>query len=303
MTVFAARPIATAAGRPAPRLVRAAAWASLAAEILLVGTGGFVRLTDSGLGCPTWPRCGTQLTTTPALGVHGLIEFGNRMLTVALVVIAIGALAVTLRTWRRRHDLSVLAALQVLSIPAQAVLGGVTVLTHLNPWVVGAHFLFSMVLVVLMTIFVVRAGRPSGPQRLVAPRWFAGLTALMALLAAAAVGLGVITTGSGPHAGDAHSVRNGLDPVVLQDRHSVVAYALALTTIVLLVAALRLRVARRPVVALVAVEVAQIVIGVVQARNGLPAALVGVHELLSAVLVSAACAVVLALRRPEAVAA
>lgn len=301
MTATRERPEAVApvagTGR-APTLVRAAAWVSLVAEILLVGTGGLVRLTDSGLGCPTWPRCGTQLTTTPELGVHGLIEFGNRLLTVALVVIAIAAVVVTVRTWRARRDLSVLAALQLLSIPVQAVLGGVTVLTHLNPWAVGAHFLFSMVLIVLMTMFVVRARSAAGPRRRIVPAWCTGITAVLGALVAITVGLGVVTTGSGPHAGDAHSTRNGLDPVDLQILHSYAAYAVALLTLVLLVAVVRLGVARRAVGLLALVEVAQIVIGVVQADEGLPPFLVGVHELLSACLVAATAAAVLALRRP-----
>lgn len=299
MTATRERPgaaVRAAEPAPAPALVRIAAWTSLVAEILLVGTGGLVRLTDSGLGCPTWPRCGTQLTTTPQLGIHGAIEFGNRLLTVALVVIAIAAVVVTVRTWRRRRDLTVLAGLQLLSIPAQAVLGGITVLTHLNPWVVGAHFAFSMVLVVLMTVFVARSR--TADRFAVAPRWFAAVTASIALLVALTVGLGVVTTGSGPHAGDAHSARNGLDPVVLQDLHSYPAYALALLSLVLLVVAVRLGVARRAVVLLVLVEIAQIVVGIVQARNGLPPALVGVHELLAACLVAATTATVIAVRRP-----
>ncbi|WP_375400181.1 heme A synthase [uncultured Amnibacterium sp.] len=303
MTATRERPGAVVPGPPpgsAPALVRAAARVSLTAEILLVGTGGLVRLTDSGLGCPTWPRCGTQLTTTPELGIHGVIEFGNRLLTVALVLIALAAVVVAVRTWRQRRDLTLLAVLQLLSIPAQAVLGGITVLTHLNPWVVGAHFVFSMVLVVLMTAFVVRARSAPGLRRLVVPPWFAAATALMAVLVAVTVGLGVVTTGSGPHAGaqSADHGRNGLDPVVLQELHSYPAYALVLVSIVLLVAALRLGLTRRVVIALVAVEVAQIVIGIVQARNGLPPYLVGIHELLSACLVAAASAVTFTLRRP-----
>lgn len=285
---------------PAPALVRAAAWVSLTAEILLVGTGGLVRLTDSGLGCPTWPRCGTQLTTTPELGIHGVIESGNRLLTVALVLIALAAVVIAVRTWRQRRDLTVLAVLQLLSIPAQAVLGGITVLTHLNPWVVGAHFVFSMVLVVLMTAFVVRARSTAGPRRLIVPRWFAAGTVLMAVLVAATVSLGVVTTGSGPHAGaqSADHGRNGLDPVILQGLHSYPAYALVLVSVVLLVAVLRLGLARRVVIALVVVEVVQVVVGIVQARNGLPPYLVGIHELLSACLVAAAGAVAFTLRRP-----
>src|SRR5438067_13421181 len=97
------------AGRLASPLVRAMAWASLVAEILLVGTGGAVRLSGSGLGCPTWPRCtAASFTTTPAMGVHGVIEFGNRLLTFVLVLVAVAAFAAVVRQWRFRKDLFVL---------------------------------------------------------------------------------------------------------------------------------------------------------------------------------------------------
>ena len=285
----------------ASSLVRVVAWASLVAEVLLVGTGGAVRLTGSGLGCPTWPRCTVaSFTTTPAMGVHGVIEFGNRLLTFVLVAVALAAFAVVLRSWRSRKDLFWLALVQLLSIPAQAVIGGITVLTHLNPWLVAAHFLFSLTLVVLMTVFVHRSQVLPGPRR----RWVGplvgALTAAVVALAAITVALGVTTTGSGPHAGDATAPRNGLDPVALQQVHESIAWLLLLATVALLLAAFRGRAPRRPVLVLTAVELLQVVVGVTQVALGWAAGLVVVHVFLAAVLTAAVTAVVVATRAPRA---
>src|SRR5690242_21416019 len=115
--------------------LRPLALASLIANVALVVTGAAVRLTGSGLGCPTWPRCtDDSYTTTPEMGVHGVIEFGNRLLTFVLVGLAVacflGALA------HRRRSLTVLSVAVALGIPGQGIIGGITVLTNLNPWVV-----------------------------------------------------------------------------------------------------------------------------------------------------------------------
>ena len=281
--------------------VRAAAWASLAAEVLLVATGGAVRLSGSGLGCPTWPRCTTgSLVATPAMGVHGAIEFGNRLLTFVLVLVAVAAFLAVVRMWRTRRDLFGLALAQLLSIPAQAVLGGITVLVGLNPWVVGAHFIFSLALVVLMTAFVHRASTATGPRVRAVPAWFVATTVVLAVLAGITVVLGILTTGAGPHAGDASSPRNGLDPVTLQDLHSAPAFLLAAGTLLLLVAAFALGRLRARLALLTAVELAQVAVGVTQARLGLPPGLVVVHLFLAACLVAAVTAVVLGVRQPAA---
>ena len=291
-------------GALASPLVRVAAWASLVAEVLLVGTGGAVRLTGSGLGCPTWPRCTVaSFTTTPAMGVHGVIEFGNRLLTFVLVAVAVAAFVVVLRQWRTRKDLFALALVQLLSIPAQAVLGGITVLTHLNPWLVAAHFLFSLTLVVLMTVFVHRSRVLPGPCGRAVGTVAAWLTAVVALLAAVTVALGVTTTGSGPHAGDATAPRNGLDPVVLQQVHESIAWLLLVGTVALLIAAFRGRAPLRAVALLTLVELLQIVVGVTQVALGWAAGLVVVHVFLAAALTAATTAVVLATRAPRTEAA
>jgi cytochrome c oxidase assembly protein subunit 15 len=237
------------------------------------------------------------------MGVHGVIEFGNRLLTFVLVLVAVAALLAVVRMRRRRRDLFLLAVAQVASIPAQAVLGGITVWTRLNPWVVGAHFVLSLLLVALMAVLVIRTASEPGPRELVVPGWFALGSRVAAALAGVVVLLGILTTGSGPHAGDAHSARNGLDPAVMQTVHSVPAYLLAALTLTLLVAAYRLGRMRRPMTALAAVEVAQIVVGVIQARTGLPPVLVDVHLLLAATLVALGVWVGLASRQPVPAAA
>jgi cytochrome c oxidase assembly protein subunit 15 len=283
------------------RRVRVIAWLSLACQTLLIATGGAVRLTGSGLGCPTWPRCTDgSFVNTPEMGIHGVIEFGNRLLTFLLVIVAIAAFLAVIRFAAARRDLFVLTLLQGLSIPLQAVLGGITVLTGLNPYIVGLHFVISIVLVALTTTLVYRVVLgPRGPQR-VAPTWIVVLTHTASLLVVVTVVLGILTTGSGPHAGDADTPRNGLDAELLQHFHSWPAYALFAVTVVLAIAASRggipLRRLARFALALLLVEFAQMTVGITQARLGLPELLVGVHMVLAALLVAAMTAVVLSLR-------
>jgi cytochrome c oxidase assembly protein subunit 15 len=290
--------------------VRIAAWASLVCQIVLVGTGGLVRLTSSGLGCPTWPECSTgTFVTTPAMGYHGLIEFGNRLLTFVLVIIVIAAFLSILRIRRVRRDLFWLTFVQGMSIPFQAVLGGVSVLAKLNPYVVGSHFIVSMILVRIATTLVYRVTHgPRGPGA-ATPRWFALVTRSAAALVAVTVVLGILTTGAGPHAGDADTHRNGLDPRVIEVVHAVPAFAVFALTLILVAATLRLGLPRRFVLMLLGVEVAQIVVGLIQANTGLPPLLVGSHLVLAALLVAAMTAVTHTLRsdadlaEPPAVAA
>src|SRR3954471_7196063 len=157
--------------RPSARTVRRLALASVVANAGIVVTGGAVRLTDSGLGCPTWPRC-TAATYTPtaASDAHSLIEFGNRMLTFVLVVVVAATLVAVMRQRPRRASLVRLATLLVLGIPAQAVLGGITVRTGLNPWTVMSHFLLSMLLLAVAALLLWRTAEGDGPPRLLVPR-------------------------------------------------------------------------------------------------------------------------------------
>ena len=284
------------------RRVVVAAWATLVVQIGIVGTGGLVRLTGSGLGCPTWPECTAgSLVTTPEMGIHGVIEFGNRMLTFVLVVVAIATFVLVLRIRRERRDLFWLALGIGLYVPLQAVLGGITVLTGLNPYVVGLHFFASAILVALSAVFVARVYTVPGPRMLAVPRWYAVLAHVTSFVVAVTVIVGILVTGSGPHAGDGDAVRNGLDPAFMQHVHSWPAYATLALTVVLQAgswrtcAGLRLRLWTG---LLLLVELTQIAVGLWQARTGLPIVLVNIHMVLAMLLVAAMTAVVMHLKAP-----
>ncbi|KSU77678.1 cytochrome c oxidase assembly protein subunit 15 [Pseudarthrobacter enclensis] len=290
-------------GRLAARLprtvdarVRRLAVASLVGQTLLVVTGGAVRLTASGLGCPTWPRCtDTSLVNTPEMGIHGFIEFGNRLLTFALAAVAALMLVYLWNLRKERRDLFLLALGLLASIPTQAVIGGVTVLTGLNPWVVGLHFLVSMALVVFATLLVNRAFGRTGRFRTAAlhplPGALRPVTSAVAVFSALAVMLGVVVTGAGPHAGDADAPRNGLDWDLFSHIHAVPAYLVTAGTLVALALVLMRRIPgpfRTAVFALLAVTVLQAVIGFTQYYNGIPAPLVAAHMLGAALLMGTA---------------
>ena len=280
--------------------LRVIAWIYLSAQILLVGTGGLVRLTSSGLGCPTWPKCtDDSLVNTPEMGIHGFIEFGNRLLGVALGLVAIVAFIAILRVRKSRPDLFWLTLLAGLGIPAQAFIGGISVWTQLNPYVVGLHFVVSTVLVGLCTVFLQRTYATPGPRVAAVPRWYLILTHLASFAVAITVLVGIMTTGSGPHAGDADAPRNGLDSELLQHIHAWPAYVTFALTIALVVAAFRLQLPTRLWVSLLlVVELVQIGVGLLQANTGLPAILVGIHMVLACLLVSALVAVILNLKQP-----
>jgi cytochrome c oxidase assembly protein subunit 15 len=300
----AARPRPSRRVRPWQRVgwpqVRALALASLVTNVLLVVTGGAVRVTASGLGCPTWPKCGDgSYTTRGELGIHGAIEFGNRMLTFVLAVVAVATLVAALLARPRRRGPRALAVALFLGIPAQAVIGGITVLTKLNPWVVMLHFLCSLALVAGGTLLVVRTGEPDGPSRLRVPPALRGLAAGTLGLAVAVCYLGAIVTGSGPHAGDAKARRTGLDPDRMSQLHADGVFLLVGVTLALLVALWAVpaeRGLRRAAAVVLGVELAQGTIGFVQYFTGLPAALVLVHMLGAALLVAAAVRLVLCTR-------
>lgn len=281
------------------RRVRVVAWLSLIAQILIVGTGGAVRLTGSGLGCPTWPRCtADSFVSTPEQGIHGIIEFGNRLLTFVLILIAIAMFLFVVRMRKERPDLFRLALVIGLGIPFQGIIGGITVLTNLDPYIVGLHFVLSTVLVVLATVLVYRVYRGRRGAELVAPGWYIATGYLASLFVGVTILVGILTTGSGPHAGDSGSARNNLDSELLQHLHSYPAYITLGLTLVLLAGAVRLRLpaVAKAVALLLAVELAQIVVGISQSRMGLPELLVGIHMVLACVLAAAITSVMLNLR-------
>ena len=270
-----------------PAAVSRVALANAVANGVIVLTGGAVRLTGSGLGCPTWPRCtDASFVATPELAGHGAIEFGNRLLTFVLTAAAVATLVVVFRSTRR--DLRPLAVLGFLGIPAQALLGGVTVLTGLNPWTVAAHFLLSMVLVAVATTLWLRSREP-GVGRPLLRRPFVLLVGGIAAATAVVQILGTVVTGSGPHSGDPEAGRTGFDPQLVSQLHADSVFLLLGLTMAALVALYatdspaRVRRAARD---LLVVQLAQGVVGYVQYFTDLPIALVLVH-MLGAVLVTA----------------
>jgi cytochrome c oxidase assembly protein subunit 15 len=281
------------------RRTRVVAWIYLAAQIMLVTTGGAVRLTSSGLGCPTWPKCtADSLVNTPEMGIHGVIEFGNRMLGGVLAVLAILAFLSVVRLLRSRADLFWLSFAAGLGVPFQAVLGGITVLTGLSWWVVGMHFIASMILVVLTTVFLVRVYAVPGPRVRAVPGWYAATAYVTSVVVAVTIVFGIVTTGSGPHAGDAKTPRNGLNPEIIEHVHAIPAYLTFALTLVLVVGAWRIRSTpvHRFTLLLLAVELVQIAVGLIQSNTGLPGVLVGLHMTLAATLAAVMTAVVLSLK-------
>ena len=284
--------------------LRPLALASLVANIALVVTGAAVRLTGSGLGCPTWPRCtDASYVTTPAMGINGVIEFGNRLLGIALGLIALACFLAAVLEKPRRRSLVLLSLAVLLGIPAQGVLGGITVLTHLNPWVVGLHFLLSMALIVAAYALWRRTAESDSRPVPRVPTPLRHLALITAAAGAAVITVGVIVTGSGPHAGDEHAKRNGLDPTSIAQAHAdLVCLLIGLT--VALCFALRAveapRVAVRAAVTLLIVELAQGLIGFVQYFTHLPVALVAAHMLGASLVWTATLAVLWSLRERPA---
>ena len=278
-----------------PNALRRWAVASLVANIVLVVTGALVRLTSSGLGCPTWPRCTSDAYIAhPALGIHGAIEFGNRMLTFVLIIVAVLTWVSAMLHRPRSRRLRWLSAGMALGIPAQGVVGGITVLTKLNPFAVAVHLMLSFVLIAL-AVWLVRltwspATTPASPWGLRFARIaFVGMWI--------AVWLGTVVTGSGPHAGDEHSVRTGFDPALVAHIHAIAVY---LTIAATFGAVFVLR--STASLLLLAVEVVQAGIGLTQYHLGLPIGLVLLHLLGAALAIAGATNLLLSVRPADAAA-
>lgn len=271
--------------------------ASLVSQIGIIVTGGAVRLTKSGLGCDSWPNCmpGT-MTPVPEAGIHGIIEFGNRTLTFVLVAIAV---ATIVSVWgaRKQHRTIFLLSLGLLAIiPLQAIIGGITVWTELNPWVVSLHFLASAFLVGMATLLVNRTGLASHPH----PGGISGgpmdgiqrqLGWAILILSWLAVIFGTIVTGTGPHAGDAKAPRHDFNADLVTRIHVVPVYLLIAAALVALFLAYRRKAPlflRHGLVWLLVVILVQGGIGYTQHFTGLPIWLVLSHMLGSALLMVAA---------------
>lgn len=281
-------------------LARRVFLANLCAQIGIVITGGLVRLTGSGLGCDTWPRCNdTQWTPHDESSGHAYIEFGNRMLTYVVGAVAVAAIVVAWRHRPVRKEIRYLAAFQLFAVVGQAILGGITVLTDLHPASVAAHLLLSMFMIASAVALYERAGEGDGPVRPLVRREIrvfasAGLAVLAALLV-----VGTVVTGSGPHAGDEEARRFDIDVDQMAWLHADLAFLLLGAALAL---ALALRVTDAPVPAqrrvwwLLAVMLPQGLIGYTQYFNGLPEWQVSLHMFGACLVVVTTTRIVFGLR-------
>ncbi|MGI8792069.1 MAG: COX15/CtaA family protein [Acidimicrobiales bacterium] len=270
------------ADRLSPQTYRRITLAALVALAFIVVTGSLVRLTGSGLGCPSWPTCDEGRIVAP-LEYHALIEFVNRLVTGLVSVAVMLAVLGSLARRPRRRDLTWLSLGLVAGVIGQIVLGGLVVLFHLFPPLVMGHFVLSMLLIWCATVLHHRAGEPDGGERrpAVGPE-FTSLARLLVAMGGLAILLGTVVTGSGPHAGSRDGELVERLPLAVRDvtRFHGVAAMLFLAAVVVTVVRLRRegnpRVERRAQV-LLAVLAAQAGVGYLQYFTGVPALLVAVH--------------------------
>lgn len=285
-----------------PRFLPVLAWVSFALNVLIIATGGAVRLTGSGLGCTEWPLCTPgSLTPTEEMGIHGIIEFGNRTISGPLLIAAV---LVVVLTWKLRHerrDLMVLSSLVLALVVVQAVVGGFVVWENLAAALVGFHYTVSLIIVCIAAAYLVRMYEPTGQRRLVVPKAFAILSHVMTLGMTVLIFMGVLTTASGPHSGDENVIRDGFDATLLSHLHAWPGYFTAALILVLLVWAWRARL--RPftwLATLFLLMLVQIAIGIYQARNGLPVLAVGAHMVLAALTAAAMTVTIMRMKAPVA---
>ncbi|MFD2673907.1 COX15/CtaA family protein [Gulosibacter bifidus] len=263
-------------------------WANLIVNIMIVGTGGLVRLTGSGLGCPTWPLCNeSSLVPTPEMGIHGFIEFGNRTLTGVLVVVSLLAFLAVMRTAPSLR-LARPAFLVGVLIIVQAIVGGVTVLMHLDPRIVGIHFFISAGIVAVAATLVQRMRRGVPVTANTPPRHMWIAMCITAAITWITEIVGVLTTGAGPHAGDVIAARNGLDTELMHHIHSWPGYALVAALMYLLFVLNNGEYTKLLPQAylLTGLVAGQVALGVFQARTGLPVWAVALHMVIAVVVIA-----------------
>jgi len=253
-------------------------------------TGSVVRVTGSGLGCPSWPQCFpgslVPVRRDDVAWLHQWVEFGNRLFTGVVGLVALACLAMALLARPRRRRLVTLAATMPAGVAVQAVVGGVTVMTGLAWWTVSVHFLISMVLVWLAVLLVRATGEGDTPPRPRIPPVASRLLAAAAGLLAALLAAGTFVTAAGPHAGDADAPRLGVAVETLARVHSGVLFAF-----LVVLTALGLTMPRAPRYwTLLAVVLFQGALGFVQYATGVPEVLVSLHVLGAAAVVVAMAA-------------
>jgi cytochrome c oxidase assembly protein subunit 15 len=246
----------------------------------IVLTGAAVRITGSGLGCPTWPEC-TYGSYTPVEGqaegaFHAWIEFGNRLLTFLLLFAAVAVLIYAIK--KARRDLLWRALLQVLGIFGQGIIGGITVLTDLNPLAVASHFILSIFLIAGAVSIVARGRTPLISIRPTEVK-VKILAYAQVLLTFVVIVIGTLVTGSGPHAGDLKAPRLKLDERAISWLHADAVIALLGVSLALLVLSEISPEAKRRIKIFFAVTLVQGIIGYIQYVTGLPELLVIIHVL------------------------
>jgi cytochrome c oxidase assembly protein subunit 15 len=303
---IARNPLAFIAARwtPDPVTVRRASFAALVMSVVIVVTGGAVRVTASGLGCPTWPTCrGDSLLGTREMGVHHAIEISNRMLTYVLCA-AVGWAIIAIRAMEpRRTGLYRLAWAQFWVVVGNAVWGGLTVLTKLNPYVVSLHFLLSAALITVAVLTWQRVDEGDAAPRPLVGKPVRQLGQVLAGATAVLIVVGTLVTGAGPHPGDsstAHKVqRIDVDWKTIAQLHADFAWVVVGLTVALwfvLRAVDAPRGPQRRVAELFGVLMGQGVIGYVQYFTHLPAALVDLHMFGASLVWIALLRVLLAMR-------
>lgn len=266
---------------------------SLVTEIGIIVTGGAVRLTKSGLGCPTWPKCTPEsLTNTPEMGIHGYIEFGNRTLTFVVAAAAVAVTVAVYKAGRRRH-IKLLGLLSIAGVALQALIGGISVLVNLHWWAVAVHFLPSMVLVWIAAVLYMRIAEPDDAP--VVERYH-GNARTAVIIAATALCFVLITgtmvTGSGPHSGDSGVGMEGrlaLDTEILTYVHAACMYIYLSATLVAVYLLRRFQAPKdafNTSLVLVAMIVVQWAVGVTQFYLGVPRWTVPLHIAMSSVVVA-----------------
>lgn len=279
--------------------------ANLVAEVGIVVTGGLVRVTGSGLGCPTWPECvdgSITPTVEQAEGFHKWIEFGNRTLTGVLGLLALATVLAVWR-WAPRRAMKVASVIVLVGVLGQAVLGGITVLLGLHPATVAAHFLVSMGLVAAASYLWFARHESAAPPVPLVPQLVTRLAWATTAVGGLVLLLGTLVTGSGPHSGDAEEpARFGFDARTISWLHAdVVMLFLGLVVATWLTARLTstdaVRGPGRAWLVVLVVSLAQGVVGYVQYVTDLPEALVVAHMLGATLLVVALTNGILALRR------
>jgi heme a synthase len=275
-------------------------------SVVIVVTGGAVRLTSSGLGCPTWPTCtGGSLAPTRSMGIHGAIEFTNRMLAYVLCA-AVGAAIIAARAekpWRR--SLTRLGWAQFWVVMSNGVIGGVTVLMELNPYTVAGHFLAAMALITVALVTWHRAGEGDGAPRPLVGRPVRQLGWLLVAASGALIACGTVVTGAGPHAGDSSAVpRIPVDWRMIAQLHADLAWIVCGLSVALWFVLRAVDAPPGPRARtrdLLVVLAAQGAIGYLQYFTQLPEVLVGVHMLGSTLVWITALRVLLAMRERPAV--